>query len=193
MNQEAHTTALDGYSQATPLAKFNVSQEIKRIHVDAIASNNLGDQVSTYPAVEKHFELWKAAGHSDATLGSLTQEQMRSFVTSPMAEGGFRTFSRLLRRCLSVLLFKLRLGRQSRLGFFLGNKLGCMGETSGLAILIGAIFLIWNRCWLLEDNDWNGSWSLLDCILLSILLLIFWCRWRRMVPCTIRNSPPINI
>ena len=44
MNQEAHTTSLDGYSQATRLARYNISPEIKRIHVDAIASNDLGTQ-----------------------------------------------------------------------------------------------------------------------------------------------------
>ena len=42
MNHDAHTTSLDGYSQATRLARYNISPEIKRIHVDAIASNDMG-------------------------------------------------------------------------------------------------------------------------------------------------------
>ena len=48
MNQDAHTTALDGYTQATKLAQYNITHEIKRIHVDAIATNNLGHDVGTY-------------------------------------------------------------------------------------------------------------------------------------------------
>ncbi len=143
MNKHAQTTALDGYSQATPLARFNVSQEVKRIHVDAIATNNLGSDVSTYHAVEEHFEAWKAASHTDASLGSLTQEQMRSFVTTPLNEGGLGLSPGYYEDAYNFSSLNYGLGDNHDWGFFLGNKLGCMGETSGLAILLGAIILIW--------------------------------------------------
>ena len=143
MNQNAHTTALDGYSQATPLARFNTSQDVKRIHIDAIATNDLGHDVSTFPAVEKHFEAWKAAGHPDATLGSLSQEQLRSFVTTPLNEGGLGLSPGYYEDAYNFSSLNYGLGDNHDWGFFLGNKLGSMGETSGLAILLGAIFLIW--------------------------------------------------
>jgi Na+-transporting NADH:ubiquinone oxidoreductase subunit B len=84
MNKEANTTSLDGYSQATSLTQFNVTPEIKRIHIDAIATNNLGKDVGTYETIQKHFVQWNEAGAHNATLGELTQEQMKSFVTTPI-------------------------------------------------------------------------------------------------------------
>ena len=44
MNQDAGTTSLDGYTQATKLAQFNIPPDIKKIHVDALATNNLGSE-----------------------------------------------------------------------------------------------------------------------------------------------------
>lgn len=143
MNQQAHTGALDGFSQATPLARFNISQEIKRIHVDAIATNNLGHDVSTFPAVEHQFEAWKAASNSDVALGSLSQDQMRAFVTTPLQEGGLGLSPGYYEDAYNFSSLNYGLGDNHDWGFFLGNKLGSMGETSGLAILLGAIVLIW--------------------------------------------------
>lgn len=88
MNHEAHTTSLDGFSQASKLTKFNINQDVKRIHIDAIATNDLGSDVSTYPTIEKHFDTWNKLGDHHAALGQLSQEQMQNFVTSPLSEGG---------------------------------------------------------------------------------------------------------
>ncbi len=143
MNQDAHTTALDGYSQATKLAVLNTSQDIKRIHVDAIASNDLGSQVGTYNTLQKHFEQWNQAGNHHATLGELTQDQMRSFVTSPLNEGGLGLSSGYYEDAYHLSGLDYGLGNNSDWNFFLGDKLGSMGETSVLACLIGAAILIW--------------------------------------------------
>ena len=88
MNHDAHTTSLDGYSQATPLAKFNVTPEIKRIHVDAIASNDIGSHVQSFPEIEKYFNHWNQTGSHGAVLTKMDPDQLQQFVTSPLAQGG---------------------------------------------------------------------------------------------------------
>lgn len=144
MNQEGHTSSLDGISQATKLALFNISPEIKRIHVDAIASNNLGSQVSTHAAVEQQLQNWNAQTHANASLGSLTQEQMRSFVTSPLAEGGLGLSSGYYEDAYNFSALNYGIGPTNNdWGLFLGNKLGSMGEVSVLACLLGAIYMIY--------------------------------------------------
>jgi Na+-transporting NADH:ubiquinone oxidoreductase subunit B len=141
MNQDAHTTALDGFTQATKLAQFNVSPEIKRIHVDAIATNNLGSHVGTYDTISHQFQQWTQL-HPDSTLGQLTQDQMRSFVTSPLVEGGLGLSSGYYEDAYNFSALNYGIGHNSDWSFFLGDKLGCMGETSVIAILIGAVILI---------------------------------------------------
>lgn len=135
MNQEAGLSGVDGYSQATPLAEFNVAHDIKRIHIDAIATNDLGKNVDTFGTIEKSFNEWNTQG---AKLGELSPDQLKSFVTqglglNPGAYDDAYHFSAL----------NFGLGDNSDLGFFLGNKLGCIGETSTLACLLGALFLIY--------------------------------------------------
>ncbi len=143
MNREAGTSAIDGYSQATPLAKFNVKQDIKRIHIDAIATNNLGDDVGTIDTVRDHFDQWRSFGHHDATLGQINQEQLKNFVTSPVTEGGLGLSSGYYEDAYAFSGLNYGIGHNSDWGFFLGDKLGCMGETSVLACLLGAVLLIW--------------------------------------------------
>lgn len=143
MNQYAHTTAIDGFSQATHLTRFNVTADIKRIHVDAIATNDLGHNVSSYPIIEKHFNEWNSLGHHEATLGQLNQEQMRSFVTSPTMEGGLGLSSGYYEDAYYFSALDHGIGHNQDWNFFLGDKLGSIGETSVLACLLGAIFLIY--------------------------------------------------
>lgn len=142
MNTDAKTTALDGYSQATPLARFNVSHDIKRIHVDAIASNSLGSNVETYPAIEKSFEHWKSTGHS-GQLSELDADQLQQFVTSPIGEGGLGLNPGNYEDAYHLASLSYGLGHTSNWNLFFGDRLGCMGETSILACILGALFLIW--------------------------------------------------
>ena len=76
MNNESGKLGVDGYSQASPLMRMNVSHDIKKIHVDAIATQEIGDKVSTYPALQKYFADWKAAGH-EGELTNLTAADLR--------------------------------------------------------------------------------------------------------------------
>jgi Na+-transporting NADH:ubiquinone oxidoreductase subunit B len=143
MNQEVHSTVIDGYTQATALAKFNITPEIKRIHIDAIASNDIGSRVNSFDTIHKHFEQWKEAGGHAATLGHLTQEQLRNFVTTPLAEGGLGLSAGYYEDAYQFASFNYGFENNSDWGLFFGNKLGSMGETSVLACLLGALFLVW--------------------------------------------------
>lgn len=143
MNLEAKTTSLDGYSQASKLTQFNVSQDVKKIHVDAIATNDLGSKVDTYGTIEQHFDKWHSLGHQDAHLGQLTQEQLKSFVTSPIPEGGLGLSSGYYEDAYHFSSLNYGIGHNSDANFFFGDKIGCIGETSVLACLLGALYLIY--------------------------------------------------
>ena len=143
MNQEAHTTALDGYTQATPLTVFNVPQEIKRIHIDAIASNTIGQNVSTIDALQTNFDQWNSLSHQNATLGLLNQGQLKSFVTTPLSEGGLGLSTGYYEEAYQFAGLNYGLGQHQDWNLFFGDKLGSIGETSVIACLLGALFLVW--------------------------------------------------
>jgi Na+-transporting NADH:ubiquinone oxidoreductase subunit B len=141
MNQEAGTTALDGYTQASKLAEFNIPFEIKKIHIDAIATNNLGRHVNSIDAIESHFQTWNNS--HGATLGQMSQDQLRSFVTSASQDGGLGLSPGSYEDAFNFSNLNYGLGNNGDWGFFLGDKIGCLGETSTLACLLGALFLIY--------------------------------------------------
>lgn len=143
MNQEGHLNSLDGYSQATKLALFNVPQEIKRIHIDTIASNTIGTDVNTINAIQSHFEKWNTMGNHQASFGHLTQEQLKNFVTNPLNEGGLGLSSGYYEDAYHFSALNYGIGHNQDWSFFFGDKLGCLGETSVLACLLGALFLVW--------------------------------------------------
>jgi Na+-transporting NADH:ubiquinone oxidoreductase subunit B len=139
MNQEANLPPIDGYTQASKLSQFNIPFEIKRIHVDAIATNNLGRNVGTIDAIESQFHTW----NQNATLGQLSQEQLKSFVTTPITDGGLGLSPGSFEDAYHFSSLNYGLGDNSDWGFFLGDKIGCIGETSTLACILGALFLIY--------------------------------------------------
>lgn len=141
MNQDSGINPLDAYSQATRLNIFNVPPDIKKIHTDAIATNNTTN-VNTWDTLQAKFQAWQTL-HPDATLGKLTPEQMKSFVTSSLSEGGLGLSSGYYENAYQFSALNYGIGPlNSDWGFFFGNKLGCLGETSTFACLLGAIFLI---------------------------------------------------
>lgn len=142
MNRDAGKTPLDGYTQATKLSQFNVTPEIKRVHIDAIATNNVGTDVGTIDTIRKQFEAWNGTGDHSATLGQLSQEQMRNFVTTPFTDGGLGLSPGYYEDAYHFSALNYGIGHNGDWQFFLGDKLGCIGETSTLACLLGALFLI---------------------------------------------------
>ncbi|MFT4552455.1 MAG: Na+-transporting NADH:ubiquinone oxidoreductase subunit B [Chlamydiales bacterium] len=143
MNLDAAESGYDGFAQATHLAVFNISEEVKRVHVDAIASNNVGADVGTFGIVQRHFDRWNSLGGHDATLGQLTSEQTRNFVTSPIAEGGLALAPENYQAAYEFSSLNYGIGHNSDATLFFGDMLGSMGETSVLACLLGAFLLIY--------------------------------------------------
>lgn len=144
MNSEGHLNEIDGISQATPLGGLNVAiPEIKRIHVDAIATNTLGSNVPTFDTIEKAFTKWNETGAHNATLGSLNLEQMQSFVTGPIDGGGLGLATGNFQAANQFVETSYGLGKFSDGKLFFGNFLGTIGETSTFACLLGAILLIY--------------------------------------------------
>jgi len=143
MNQEANLSGIDGYSQATSLAKFNVAPDIKNIHVDAIGTNSAGFDVSTFQSISGRFDRWKEIANPDAVLGKLEPEQMQSFVTAPLDAGGLGLSPGYYEDAYRFANLKFGVAQNSDMNLFFGNKLGCLGETSTLACLLGALFLIY--------------------------------------------------
>jgi len=145
MNGQADLNALDGYTQATPLQGLNnTANDIKQIHVDAIASNTLGSNVPNYDLVQTHFDQWNATGNQGAELGHLTMDQMRSFVTGPLEDGGLGLLPGHFITAHTSTQSIFGLGKFTDGNLFWGNILGSMGETSVIACLLGAFFLIYS-------------------------------------------------
>lgn len=143
INREGALEGFDGYSQATPLAIYNITDEIKRIHVDAIASNSVGTKVGTFEILQKKFDYWNAFGGHHFSFGELSAEQMRDFVTAPLVKGGLGLAPENYQAAYEFASLQYGMGRLSDAHFFFGDMLGSMGETSVFACVLGALFLIY--------------------------------------------------
>jgi Na+-transporting NADH:ubiquinone oxidoreductase subunit B len=143
MNEAAGRSGTDGYTQASYLAQLNVGPEIKRVQVDAIATNNVGLDVPTINVIETQFSKWQvAADQKSAVLGQLTADQMKGFVTLGVDQGGLGLSSDSYDAAYHLAGLKYGLGTATDGNFFFGNQIGSMGETSVFFCLLGALFLI---------------------------------------------------
>jgi len=161
MNVDAGTSSLDGYSQATMLARYNVSHDIKRIHVDAIASNNLGSNVGTFSTISEHYKQWTASGHQ-GELTHLDSDQLRQFVTGPLADGGLGLNPGNYEDAYHLASLTYGLGHNGNWTLFFGDRIGSMGDTSMFMCILGAIFLIWTGV---------GSWRSMLAMALGALAM----------------------
>lgn len=144
MNAEAGLTELDGYTQATALQNLNGAiNDVKQVHVDAIASHTLGSKVANYELIQTHFDKWQTGAGLETGLSDLSIEQMRTFVTAPLEQGGLGLLPGNYLAAQNAAKTIYGLGQFSDGNLFWGNILGSMGETSTFACLLGAIFLIW--------------------------------------------------
>ena len=144
MNTQAGLQEIDGYTQATPLQGLNTAiSDIKRIHVDAIASHSLGQKAHHYPLIQAHFDQWRTAHDIQADFAAITSDQLQSFVTTPQELGGLGLLPGNYGAAHSAAETFYGIGHFTDGNLFWGNILGSMGETSTFACLLGAIFLIW--------------------------------------------------
>jgi Na+-transporting NADH:ubiquinone oxidoreductase subunit B len=163
MNREANKSSFDGYTQATALQRFNIPSEIKRVQVDAIAAH-AGLEVYTMPVIQKQYEAWSSANNKTKSLRELSEEDLRDFVTATPDAGGLQLSPDNFENAARFASVQYGQGMQTDWNFFLGNKLGCFGETSILACLIGAIILIYTRI---------GSWRTMVGVVLGAYLTAF--------------------
>ncbi|NCF70185.1 MAG: NADH:ubiquinone reductase (Na(+)-transporting) subunit B [Chlamydiales bacterium] len=149
MNQEADLGPLDGFSQPTVGGLFNISSDIKSVHVDAIASTTMHEGTRNFDNLQKYFELYKAKSGLNLSLSELNPDQLKAFVTSSLETGGLALAPENYQAAFEFASINYGLGKFSDCNLFFGNMLGSMGETSVLACLIGAFILLITRV---------GSW-----------------------------------
>jgi Na+-transporting NADH:ubiquinone oxidoreductase subunit B len=185
MNEAAHQLSYDGYTQATPLAMFNTSIEVKRVHIDAIASNMVGHGVGTVDVLEQQLANWntlgKQFGQQQAAIGHLSPDQLQQFVTQSIDSGGLGLPPDHYQAAYEFAGLKYGIGHTTDGNFFFGNMLGSMGETSVIACLLGAFVLIvtgiaswrtmlsfglgaWITAWIFQFSSEhfgldNGAWN----------------------------------
>jgi Na+-transporting NADH:ubiquinone oxidoreductase subunit B len=140
MNESANLEPIDAYTAASGATQFNISTDIKRVHIDAIASNNLQDQVGSYDVIKRQFSYWSQ--NYEGTLGELSAREMKSFVTCPIPEGGLGLPLEHYDSAHTFSSLNYGIGHYDDATLFFGNHIGCMGETSVFACLIGALMLI---------------------------------------------------
>lgn len=144
MNSQAGLNEIDGYTQATPLQGLNAAiPEIKRIHIDAIASHSIGTHAPHFDLVQNRFDQWKIMSDIHADYTHLTTQQLQSFITTPQELGGLGLLPGNYGAAHSAAESIYGLGHFTDGNLFWGNILGSMGETSTFACLLGALFLIW--------------------------------------------------
>lgn len=143
MNEQAGKQSYDALTQATPLAIYSGAEEVKRAHVEAIATHRGVRLETTLPIVSHQFAKWKMITGHEGNLRTLSDDQLTSFVTAPVAEGGLGLHADHYTAAFQFTGLQYGLGKESAGNLFWGNRTGSMGETSTFAILLGAFLLLW--------------------------------------------------
>jgi Na+-transporting NADH:ubiquinone oxidoreductase subunit B len=134
---------VDSYTQATPLARYNIPATVRRIDVDAIAANfpNLRGHVPTWNALVPLFKKYAAQNRIVAEFGSLSHPVLQGFATATSQEGGLGLSTEGFLKAKQFADLQYSQGILTDWNLFLGNRLGSMGETSVLGALLGMLLL----------------------------------------------------
>jgi Na+-transporting NADH:ubiquinone oxidoreductase subunit B len=145
INAQGNLSEIDGFTQASPLQGLNTAvSEIKRIHVDAIASHTLGAKAANFSLIQNHFEHWRIHHEIGPDITSLSADQLRAFITTPLEQWGLGLASGNYVAAHNAAETFYGIGHFTDGNLFWGNIVGSMGETSTFACLLGALFLIWS-------------------------------------------------
>lgn len=138
-----NTSSIDGFSQSTSLQIINSSPAaIKRVHVDAFASNFLHlKHVPTETVLNNQLLTWQKT-HPGLTLNNMSLDQLHDFVSAPVNDGGLGLLPTYLDSVQPLSEITYGSGHFSVSNLFWGNTLGALGETSTFACLLGALFLL---------------------------------------------------
>ncbi|MCB1084839.1 MAG: NADH:ubiquinone reductase (Na(+)-transporting) subunit B, partial [Chlamydiia bacterium] len=161
MNQEEGN--IDGITQVSALNRFNISFDVKRVHIDAIGMR-LGKEVKTESVILRQLSHFKPG----ATLTTLTPEEEKAFLTAPLQKGGLALSPENYSDALRFADLKYGQGILTNGNFFFGNRIGSLGETSILACLLGAFLLIYTRI---------GSWRTMVAVVLGAFVTAFLFAW----------------
>ncbi|MCB1116152.1 MAG: NADH:ubiquinone reductase (Na(+)-transporting) subunit B [Chlamydiia bacterium] len=154
---------IDGITQASLLSRFNMSNDVKRIHVDAIGSAyNISPK--TKPVIDHQLKAWKKG----VTLSTLTDAERKQFVITPLSEGGLGLPPDYYEEAQAFAEFRYAQGRLTDGNLFFGNRIGSFGETSILAALLGALLLIYTRI---------GSWRTMVGVAIGAMLAALLFEW----------------
>jgi Na+-transporting NADH:ubiquinone oxidoreductase subunit B len=161
---------VDGYTQATPLSKFNVSHEVYRIHVDAIGAHlkEVGPTVETWAVIEPLWKGWSSSHGITQPFAQVSEETLQNFVTGVRHEGGLGLAIESFDEATRFAQLKFEQGIMTPLNFFFGNRPGSMGETSILACLLGALILI---------GTGIGSWKTMSGVVIGALGIALLLQW----------------
>ncbi|EPP35043.1 ubiquinone oxidoreductase, Na(+)-translocating, B subunit [Chlamydia ibidis] len=143
MNSSAGKSLIDGFSESTCLQTLNSTPpSVKRVHVDAIASNILHlSKVPSQEVIESQFSVWSER-QPGLVLDNLSLADVHDFVTAPIQDGGLGLLPTQFDSAYAITDVIYGTGKFSTSNLFFGNVIGSLGETSTLACLCGAIFLI---------------------------------------------------
>lgn len=123
--------AMDGVTQETSLGIYNISPDVKRAHVEAIGLQ-MGLDLPSKPYLLPYLKRWGGSSFSD-----LSYAQLENFVTKEL-----KLSSELFQNAYRYAEMHFGRGRFSWGNELFGNMLGSMGETSKLAVVLGAALLI---------------------------------------------------
>lgn len=139
MMKDSGRTLVDGYTQATRLGQFTIAPQVKKVHVDAIGLSTYGKEVDTQQFLEKQMQTWSHGATKH--LQELTSVETKEFVTSPLTDGGLGLLPNFYEDAHQFAHMQYGEGSADWISF-LGSRLGSFGETSVLACLLGALFLV---------------------------------------------------
>lgn len=164
MNHEAKLTGVDAYTGDSMLGIYNITPDIKRIHIDVIASNELGKTLESEPMIQAHLQKWQQMKDQGLGIKQLSASQLKEFVTDSYQKGGLGLNPDNFLQAEKFAQLKYGIKDLSDGNLFLGNTIGSMGEVSKLACLLGAIFLVltgvgsWRTMLAVIIGAWVTAW-----------------------------------
>ena len=135
---------VDAYTQATPLARYNLPPTVRRIDVDAIAANfpKMHGLVPSWNTLVPLFQKYAAQNGIAQEFGLLSGPVLQGFVTAKPNEGGLGLNFESFVKAKQFADLQYSQGILTDWNLFLGNRLGSMGETSVFGALLGLFVLV---------------------------------------------------
>jgi len=128
----------DAVSQESCLNRFNLSYKIQKIHTDAITAYEYNKNVSTLPYIKQKLETYSQT----SDLLSLSSDEFKEFMTTSIDKNGLGLSQDQFTSAQKFVDLKYGKTPYTNKNLLLGNRIGSMGETSIIACIIGALFLL---------------------------------------------------